>query len=40
MHEHELQFHIQCKAGDVGRYVLLPAIRAAARSLPPISTTR
>ena len=24
MHEHELQFHIQCKAGDVGRYVLLP----------------
>ena len=24
MHEHELQFHIKCKAGDVGRYVLLP----------------
>lgn len=24
MHEHELQFHIRCKAGDVGRYVLLP----------------
>lgn len=24
MHEHELQFHIQCKAGDVGRYCILP----------------
>ena len=24
MHEHELQFHIKCKAGDVGRYVILP----------------
>ena len=24
MHEHELQFHIKCKKGDVGRYVLLP----------------
>ena len=24
MQEHELQFHIQCKEGDVGRYVLLP----------------
>ena len=25
MHEHELQFHIKCRGGDVGRYVLLPA---------------
>lgn len=24
MHEHELQFHIKCKAGDVGRYCFLP----------------
>ena len=24
MHEHELQFHIKCKAGDVGRYCILP----------------
>jgi uridine phosphorylase len=24
MHEHELQFHIQCKDGDVGRYCILP----------------
>ena len=24
MHEHERQFHIQCKAGDVGRYCFLP----------------
>lgn len=24
MHEHELQFHIKCREGDVGRYVLLP----------------
>lgn len=24
MHEHDLQFHIQCKAGDVGRYCILP----------------
>ncbi|HJA63581.1 MAG TPA: uridine phosphorylase [Candidatus Intestinimonas stercoravium] len=24
MHEHELQFHIQCKKGDVGRYCILP----------------
>ncbi len=24
MQEHELQFHIKCKAGDVGRYVILP----------------
>ena len=24
MQEHELQFHIKCKEGDVGRYVLLP----------------
>ena len=24
MQEHELQFHIRCKKGDVGRYVLLP----------------
>ena len=24
MQEHELQFHIQCKEGDVGRYCLLP----------------
>ena len=24
MQEHELQFHIQCKQGDVGRYCLLP----------------
>ncbi len=24
MHEHELQFHIQCKEGDVGRYCILP----------------
>ncbi|MEG1857591.1 MAG: uridine phosphorylase [Pseudoflavonifractor sp.] len=24
MHEHELQFHIQCKPGDVGRYCILP----------------
>jgi len=24
MQSHELQFHIHCKAGDVGRYVLLP----------------
>ncbi len=24
MQEHELQFHIKCKKGDVGRYVLLP----------------
>lgn len=24
MQKHELQFHIKCKAGDVGRYVILP----------------
>lgn len=24
MQAHELQFHIQCKAGDVGRYCILP----------------
>ena len=24
MHEHELQFHIQCGQGDVGRYCILP----------------
>jgi len=24
MHEHELQFHIKCKEGDVGRYCILP----------------
>ena len=24
MQEHELQFHIRCKHGDVGRYVILP----------------
>ena len=24
MHEHELQFHIQCGPGDVGRYCFLP----------------
>ena len=24
MQEHELQFHIQCKKGDVGRYCVLP----------------
>ena len=24
MHEHELQFHIRCRAGDVGRYCILP----------------
>ncbi len=24
MHEHELQFHIKCKAGDVARYCFLP----------------
>ena len=24
MQAHELQFHIQCKEGDVGRYCLLP----------------
>ena len=24
MHEHERQFHIQCKAGNVGRYCFLP----------------
>ncbi len=24
MIEHEMQYHIQCKPGDVGRYVLLP----------------
>ena len=24
MHEHELQFHIKCKQGDVGRYCFLP----------------
>lgn len=24
MQEHELQFHIKCKKGDVGRYVILP----------------
>lgn len=24
MHEHELQFHIKCREGDVGRYVFLP----------------
>ena len=24
MHEHELQFHIKCGKGDVGRYCLLP----------------
>ena len=24
MHEHDLQFHIKCKAGDVGRYCFLP----------------
>ena len=24
MQEHELQFHIQCKKGDVGRYCFLP----------------
>lgn len=24
MQEHELQFHIQCKEGDVGRYCILP----------------
>lgn len=24
MQEHELQFHIKCKVGDVGRYVILP----------------
>ena len=24
MQEHELQFHIQCKKGDVGRYCILP----------------
>ena len=24
MHEHERQFHIQCRAGDVGRYCFLP----------------
>ena len=24
MHEHELQFHIKCKAGDMGRYCFLP----------------
>lgn len=24
MYEHELQFHIKCKAGDVGRYCFLP----------------
>lgn len=24
MHEHELQFHIKCREGDVGRYCLLP----------------
>lgn len=32
MHEHELQFHIKCKKGDVGRYCILPAIPAVARS--------
>lgn len=24
MHEHELQFHIKCREGDVGRYCILP----------------
>ena len=24
MQQHELQFHIQCKEGDVGRYCILP----------------
>ena len=24
MHEHELQFHIKCKAGEVGLYCFLP----------------
>ena len=24
MHEHELQFHIKCKKGDIGRYCILP----------------
>ena len=24
MHEHALQFHIQCGRGDIGRYCILP----------------
>ena len=24
MQKHELQFHIKCKEGDVGRYCILP----------------
>ena len=40
MHEHELQFHIKCKAGDVGRYCFLPGDPAAARRSQPTLITR
>ena len=40
MHEHERQFHIQCKAGDVGGTASCPVIPAAVRRSRPILTTR
>ena len=33
MKKEEVQFHIRCKAGDVGRYCILPEIRGAVRRL-------
>ena len=37
---HGKQMHLQCTAEDIGRYVVLPAIRGAARSLRSFWTMR
>ena len=37
MHEHELQFHIKCGQGDVGRSASCPATPGAVKRSPPTS---